>query len=628
MLKEEVYGLVEYAYSGSVKDFGSKNVNALLNEIVDNFKSVFRLKPNESEIAAWEDLIPKLQEIVKVLPPDLDDLHIFIELRMPFSSARADAFLLGKKGGKFTGVIIEHKQWSDSSIMVSNGNFYVLGKEVLNPYLQAEGYALYLKDYVEILHDGEVKYLAFLPNLKNVDVLKQSGTELIYGNGQEDDLSNFLIDVFDYGLSQQDLEAFLNSRYSPSKTLVNQVTKAINNEDSWVLIDEQKLVFEKLKGFIESLKSGTFEKKVVIVKGGPGTGKSALAMQLLGHAMANNISAVHVTNSKAFTTTVKGIILQCGKFRQNRLNGLFKQSHNFINAKKDSIDLAVCDEAHRFRKSTNFRFCRSNESQIYQIIRSSKVSVFFIDERQIVRPGEDGTKEHIKQQAQRNGARVFEYKLMVQFRNAGNEYFVKWLDYILGIKKEPVDCSLWMKDFELKIFDDINELEEKLSEKIKEGFSSRIVAGFCWPWNDPDPEGNLPQDVVINEWRKAWNRKGSGRNIRPDEDPYYEWATRSKNQLNEVGCIYSVQGFEFDYIGVIWGEDLVFRKGWVAQPNKSYDTLIQKKKAAEVLDLLKNTYRTLLSRGMKGCYVYFMDEETREFFKSKLVVDNITRETP
>lgn len=263
---------------------------------------------------------------------------------------------------------------------------------------------------------------------------------------------------------------------------------------------------------------------------------------MLGYALKKGYSVVHVTNSSAFTTTIKGIILNELNFSRNKLNGLFKLSHNFIKAKKDSFDIAICDEAHRFRKSTNFQWLKSSESQIYQIISASKVSIFFVDENQIVRPGEDGRVEHIKEQAMRLNACVYEYKLEVQFRYRGNENFVKWLDYILGLTNEFIDPQNWQKHFEFKIFEKIEDMEKALHDKIDKGYTARIVAGFVWPWNDPYKDGNLPPDVKISNWMKPWNRKRPQRKtLNPQNDPYFEWATRKQNQLSEVGCIYSAQ---------------------------------------------------------------------------------------
>lgn len=617
--------MIKYAYYDDLGAFLDFLTRYGADNFVDNFlrrgyKNEFGNEPSDSEKDAWIDFLTNIQPVLfqANLP---GRVRVFIELKMPLSSARADMLLLGKKSGKASGLIIEHKGWEESSIRISQGRIFLGNREELHPYLQAEGYCQYLKDYLVAVHDTDLLPVAYIPHMKNQDVIRSlsSGGEIVFGRSAEGDFTEYLRHNIEAGLTDKEALFFLESPYAPSKTLINQTLKAIENQKSWILLDEQRLVYDNIERYVENIKLES-EKIVLIVKGGPGTGKSAIALKLLGYALKNNLSSVHITNSSSFTTTIKGVLLQSGEFKKNRLDGMFRLSHNFINVPKNSIDIAICDEAHRFRKSTDlYPYLVSKESQFYQIINASRITVFFVDENQIVRPGEAGTIDYIKEQVNRfKNAKLMEYELKTQFRNAGNEYFVKWLDYVLGISDEPVDKSMWENEYEFKIFEYINDLEEALKNKISEGYSTRLVAGFCWPWNDPDENGRLPEDVIIGKWERPWNRKRpNGRKLPPDKDPYFEWATRDNMQLEEVGCIYSAQGFEFDYIGVIWGNDLkISGTKMIAEPQASYDNLIKNKSKdnSDIGKLLRNTYRVLLSRGMRGCYVYFIDEDTKNHF--------------
>jgi DUF2075 family protein len=623
--------MIKYAYYDDLQAF----LNFLSTYGVDNFidivlirdyKSAFGTEPSESEKKAWSDLLRNIAPVFSEasLPKTT---RVFIELKMPLSSARADMMLLGKKDGKVSALIIEHKGWEDKSIKIKNNKIYVGNREELHPYLQAEGYALYLQDYLVALHNAEINYSAYLPNVQSEKLMQalSSNGEKTFNQKSVEKFIEFMRETINGGLTDKETRVFLSSPYAPSKTLVNQTVKAIKNQKSWILLDEQRLVYENIESCLEKDKE-SYHKVVLIVKGGPGTGKSAIALKLLGYSLEKNLSAVHITNSSSFTTTIKGILIRAGDFKQNRLDGMFRLSHNFIKVPHNSIDIAICDEAHRFRRSTDlYPYLVSRESQVYQIINAARISVFFVDENQIVRPGESGTVNYIIEQAKRfKNIEIREYELKTQFRNAGNENFVKWLDYVLGITQEPVYAETWNKEFEFKIFADIISLEEALRKKIQEGHTARLVAGFCWPWSDPDEEGNLPEDVVIGKWRRPWNRKRpNGRKLSPINDPYFEWATRDSNQLDEVGCIYSAQGFEFDYIGVIWGNDLrLMDKKMVAEPKASYDNLIKNKNREDedIGKLLRNTYRVLLSRGMVGCYIYFLDEETKNHFMKNLKI--------
>jgi DUF2075 family protein len=146
-----------------------------------------------------------------------------------------------------------------------------------------------------------------------------------------------------------------------------------------------------------------------------------------------------------------------------------------------------------------------------------------------------------------------------------------------------------------------------------------MTAGFCWPWSDPNPDGTLQDDVLIGDYSRPWNAKPEARILAEGIPKSNVWAY-DNNGLNQIGCVYTAQGFEFDYVGVIFGKDLVYNldeQMWKAYPENSADTVVKRSKD-RFIDLVKNTYRVLLSRGIKGCYVYFMDKDTERYFKSRM----------
>jgi hypothetical protein len=289
----------------------------------------------------------------------------------------------------------------------------------------------------------------------------------------------------------------------------------------------------------------------------------------------------------------------------------------------------VCDEAHRLRETSNDRFTakarRSEISQACEIVRAARVSVFLLDERQSVRPGEIGTVEEIRSAAVDEGAEVREVSLKAQFRCNGCNGYIEWVDALMGEQPQHVGPWLQTEEYDLRLFDNPATMEAEIKQRATGGASARLVAGFCWPWSDPLPGGALAPDVKIGNWRRAWNEKSPeqhkkpGPAPRPDRHPYYLWATRPE-RIAEIGCIYSAQGFEFDYCGVILGNDLVWRDGvgWVASRDASADPAIKRTRFAEgaLERLLQHTYRVLLTRGMRGTFVYSTDYETRELLRS------------
>jgi DUF2075 family protein len=249
--------------------------------------------------------------------------------------------------------------------------------------------------------------------------------------------------------------------------------------------------------------------------------------------------------------------------------------------------------------------------------------VFFIDDWQIVRPNEIGSAGYIREYAENLGCEVSDFTLEAQFRCSGSEAFVNWINNTLGVQSTA--NVLWTGDegFDFRIVDSLEDLDAAIRKKVEEDASARLTAGFCWPWSKPNSDGTLVEDVQIDGWSRPWNAKsGAGRLAKgiPKESL---WAHDPKG-IEQVGCIYTAQGFEFDYAGVIFGLDLTYdpdESKWIGDKTKSHDTVVKRSKE-QFVDLVKNTYRVLLSRGMKGCYVYFMDKNTERFFRSRIAVEH------
>jgi uncharacterized protein len=288
----------------------------------------------------------------------------------------------------------------------------------------------------------------------------------------------------------------------------------------------------------------------------------------------------------------------------------------------NEVDVLLCDESHRIRETSNNRFTkaakRSGRLQIDELLSAGKVLVFFVDDRQVVRPGEIGSAAIITQAASAHGAAMYDYKLEAQFRCAGSTGFVAWIENTLGIERTA--NVLWNKNesFDFRIVDSPEELDASIKAKLATGNTARLAAGFCWPWSDPQPDGSLVDDIVVGDFRRPWNARSDAGHLAPGIPRESLWAFDPRG-VNQVGCIYTAQGFEFDYVGVIFGPDLVYRpgQGWVGQKQHSCDTVV-KRSGDDFTKLVKNVYRVLLSRAMKGCYVYFIDKETETFVRSRM----------
>ncbi|MBV9925688.1 MAG: DUF2075 domain-containing protein [Acidobacteria bacterium] len=602
--------------------------NRIAEKLKASFFQHYRFNPSPGEIRSWQNSLSKMCNVLQYA--SLSDHGVILEYQLPMSSKRLDCMVTGVDAGRrLNAVIVELKQWDavgpsevEDCVITAVGG---APREVLHPSRQVGNYQEYLEDCYPVFHSGEValsscsylhnfQYHAGSPlfDARHRDLLSRYP---LFTGDQTQALADFMSGSVGGGRGQEVMKTVLRSKYKASKKLLEHTSRIIKSQKVYVLLDEQQVVFNSVlhqaaKSFHEK------NKVVVLIKGGPGTGKSVIAMNLVAELCAQNYNAQHATGSRAFTENIKKVV-------GNRAGVQFKYFNSYPTAGRDEIDVLVLDEAHRLRPSSHNRFtprsARSELSQTEELIHAAKVSVFFIDDLQVVRPGEVGSSELIRAAASKAGAALREYELEAQFRCNGSDGFINWVDNTLGIRRTA--NTLWDTNdpFEFRIAESVQELERSIRERQQEGFSARLAAGFCWPWSYPDGQGRLPNDVTVGGWSMPWNARPDSRKLAKGIPKSHYWAS-DPNGIDQVGCVYTAQGFEFDYVGVIFGLDLRYDpKGgtWVGDKTQSHDAVVKKSKELFV-PLVKNTYRVLLTRGMKGCYVYFMDEATRNFFRSRV----------
>ena len=600
---------------------------ALTNEIAttleQNFRRYLGYSPGKSEVHSW--LISLKDLAISIDRANLPDSGIVVEYRLPLNSKRLDAMILGKgRDARQRGVIIELKQWEkaykcgvEDCVTLSPNDLRSIHP---HPSRQAGSYAEYLKpvhtafysdsgeDFVDLkacsfLHNANSRSCGDLYDAEYQTTLGQY--PLFTGDNRE--LMEELLSVeVGGGDGELVLGKVLASRYAPSKKLLEHVAEIIQGNPVYTLLDEQLVTFNLVLSKIRhmELHSG---KAVILVVGAPGTGKSVIAVRLIAALASEHRNVVHVTGSKAFTTNLRA---QVGR----RASNLFTYSHSFTETEPNTIDVLVMDEAHRIREHTTMRYKRtSTKEQVLELIDAAKVSVFLLDENQVVRPGEVGSPAMIREAALKRGTDFWETELKGQYRLAGSESYMTWLDHAFDLGGAQ-DLS-WRGDYEFVICDTPQDLQARLNEKFDQGLRARLVAGFCWHWSAPRRDNTLVDDVVIGAWHKPWNRKATSDSIPPSRHPYTIWATKDEG-FKEVGCIYSIQGFEFDYCGVIFGKDLIWNpitNRWEANRDASFDSVV--KRSRDLSRHLSDTYRVLMTRGMKGTYVYFLDDSTRQHFE-------------
>jgi len=628
-----------FLYQGAVEQFiQDAQLNKLADKIDQAYFTNFGHHANSGEINSWRNSLQHMSNVFGLAR--LGPQGVIVELQLPLTSKRLDVMVAGQKQHYVEGrtrdqaVIVELKQWShvDESALTDHVAVAFAGgspRDTLHPSAQVNRYEQFLRDMSEVFSSGEVSLssLAFLHNLDRdsngaAPLFDKRFHELldvspIYAKDQFLDLARHLEAQVGAGQDSALAKRIVSSDYRPSKKLLDHVASVIANEKAFVLIDEQVTAFtavhDELQRASRKSKPTTF-----IINGGPGTGKSLIALQLLASAAAEGRTVAHATGSKAFT---EGLKQKVGI----RAGTLMKYFNSFMK-KSEPLDLLVADEAHRIRETSASRWTKKEDrggSQIEELLDAARVAAFFIDDRQVVRPGEVGSAALIRAASESRGQRVYEYDLSAQFRCGGSEAYVRWVDRLLGVSLEGEDLlDVAESGFEFQIVDTPEALEQHVHGKLTQGESSRLVAGFCWEWSDPRGDGTLVNDVVVGDWERPWNAKSTAGRLAPGIPSSNAWAVDPAG-VHQVGCVYTAQGFEFDRVGMIWGNDLVWRtNGWVAQAKFSHDSIVKRADSKDpdfFRRLVAQTYRVLLTRGMKGCAVTFTDQETEDYVRSKII---------
>jgi len=588
---------------------------------------------SENEFRSWRNSMIYMS---RVLSDDSipNDAGIAIEYKLPYTSKRVDFIISGKTESDVnSAVIIELKQWESLEAIQGKDGIVktFLGgsvRETTHPSYQAWSYAVHIEDYNAAVQDRnlKIKPCAYLHNyqMRNPDPIASKCYEFylekapVFASGDTDALRSFIKRYVKKGDSGETIYIIEGGKIRPSKSLQDALSNMLKGSKEFVLIDDQKLVYETA---IQMAKQSyaDLKKRVLVVRGGPGTGKSVLAINLLVELSKHGMVCQYATkNAAPRNVFIKKLEKQISK---GRLSGLFKGSGSYISAKRGEIDVLIADEAHRLNEKSGL-FRNQGENQIKEIIQASKFSVFFIDESQRVDINDIGTLEEITKRINETGAETALMELPSQFRCNGSDGYMAWVDDLLGIRETANADSIGL-DYDIKVFDNLAEMRDKIFELNKTSNKARLLAGYCWNWKNEGKNDPNVFDIEIPDqsFAMSWNLGNSA-----------TWAI-DPDSVNQVGCIHTSQGLEFEYVGVIFGNDLRYENGSIVTDfNKRANTDNSLKgikklyksdpqKALKTADeIIKNTYRTLMSRGMKGCYIYCVDKALAKYIKRKIAL--------
>lgn len=597
--------------------------NRIADELEQNFitKVGHTVSPNEKR--SWENSLYRMGTIVRRSDVPAD-CGILLEYNIPATSKRIDFLIAGEDAaGSKNFIIVELKQWesAEATDMDNLVRTYV-GKgirEVTHPAYQAFSYKQFLQDMNTATseHDLVPYSCAYLHNYAKGDpeplLLPQyqavCNNTPVFFKSDAKALEKFFSEHVGEGKGLGIVDTLENSKTKPSKQFISYVADLFAGNPVYTLMDEQQVAYANIVKYADSAKKRT----TIIVNGGPGTGKSVVAMNAFVHLLSEEKNIRFVAPNAAFRTGMIDMLARQKENKKKRMQELFTGSASFWDLPNLCYDVLIVDEAHRLKSKGAYQY--KGESQVDDVIRTSRVNVFFIDDFQRIRPDDEGTVDYIKAVAAQHGSTVIEVELKAQFRCSGADGYVNWLDNTLQIR-ETGNYDGWDEGaFEFKIMDDPNQLEEYVRQKNEKGQRARMLAGFAWPWTGvkENPDANVA-DIVIPEYdfARPWNSRKARET----------WAIDNEKQ-EQIGCVHTVQGLEFDYVGVIIGKDLRYDQDThmiVADYNNYFDTVGKKgmKDKPEVLTaFLKNIYKVLMTRGIKGCAVYCYDEALQKHFKQR-----------
>ena len=617
-------------YSGIKRDFlTAVEQDSIAAEIEENIYNKMHRRTAQNEFRSWENSLEYMYKVLNdtAIP---ENSGVAIEYNIPQTSKRVD-FIISGYGEKQDPnvVIIELKQWDKVEVVEGQDALvetYTGGavRKVVHPSYQAWSYAAMIYDYNQNVQMGNIVLhpCAYMHNYRksNPEKLEQNQYKEyvedapIFARGEVSKLREFIKQSVKVGDDKQLLYDIDNGKIKPSKSLQNSIKSMIEGNQEFIMLDEQKVVYEEI--IKTALKCMSDQKKrTVIVKGGPGTGKTVVAINLLAKLTNEGLFAQYTSKNSAPRNVYEKKLTG---HKKSSIKNMFKGAGSYIEAEPNIVDTIICDEGHRLTAKTQLGPKIAGENQIKEIINASLCSVFFIDESQRVTLSDIGTVSEIVKWADELDSEVQEMELVSQFRCDGSDGYLAWLYDVLEIR-ETANFDLKDIDYDIRIMDSPNEVRDLIIECNKTRNQSRILAGYCWAWLKEGQNNSDVHDIKIGDFEMSWNL-GNTSTFAIDE-----------NSVNEVGCIHTSQGLEFDYAGVIIGDDMRYKNGHIVTDFTKRAKTDQSLKGIKKLykenpefalkeadEIIKNTYRTLMTRGMKGCYVYCTDKNLADHLRECL----------
>ena len=551
-------------YSATKAQFNNDvNLNRISDKILEKLREKHLSGGQESEYQSWQNSLHFMRSAID--DPDIpNDVEVAIEYQIPRTSKRVDFMIAGADAANTNNVVVvELKQWSSAEkvddIMHHSVRAFTGRKNriVNHPSYQAYAYATFIKNSSEQVQDERIgiKPCAYLHNCSPLartpldDVIYTPWLEEapLFDKSQTMQLRNFIKKFIVSKSSTGDLLYKIdNGRIRPSKALQDCLVSLMKGNEEFMLLDDQAVVFDLCKKYMAQCRKD-MQKRTIIIQGGPGTGKSVLAVNLLKEFLLKNNNACYCTKNSAPREAYQKLLAKSNYKAMVNIKQLFRSPFGLCNLTSNFYDCLIVDETHRLVKKMYGDW--KGDNQVKECINASLFTVFLLDEDQQITKKDIGSVAEIKKWATELDSEVImneDTVLQSQFRCNGSDQYIQLINNILQIGK-PMDIDLKELNFDIRVFDDPNELRDTLRELNKINNKARMVAGYCYDWNVKRNRDEY--DIYLeNGFKAKWNLENDK-----------IWAI-NPNSFEEVGCIHTAQGLEFDYIGVLIGNDLRFDK--------------------------------------------------------------------
>lgn len=612
--------------------------NAIKARLVDAFRDKTGSVPSDERV--WAEEYSRFSNVLRAAEV-ADDIQVAIEYHISAAGRfRIDVLLAGNDGHTDNGMIIELKAWDKAEVSEVDDLVYAPvggGKHTQHPCVQARKYKGLILRFNQDIREQSVCFhsIAYLFNLhrrkpepledpRYKEVLRDSRLFLA---DDVDGLRGFIKQVVPNKPKKDVIWLIENGRMVPAPELIGRVSSMLAGNEEFDLIDEQNVAFQMIRHKVLAVKD-IAKRHVFVVEGGPGTGKSVIAIRLLSEILKTKRMGLFVAPNSAFRDTLIEYLAKGNRGYREDGQALIQSSWSFHQAdygKDRKHEVLIVDEAHRLRGKA-YRYY--GKSMVEDMVRAARISIFFIDETQRVNWNDIGSVETIKMAAEKYNAEFHvPFGLKAQYRCNGSTGYLNWLDDVL-MRRETGNYENWGDgQYEFRVFDRAEDLYAALKKKNTNN-KARLIAGYSWKWptGRDRMRGTSAKHVQADGLSLPWNYGGEN------------WAT-SEDGIEQVGCIHTSQGLEFDWLGVLIGSDLAFRDGVVvgdpakrANTDKSLsgwksdyakarnDPQMRQAILDKVQTIIKSTYKVLLSRGRKGCYVWCADPALREYLKSRLAL--------